>query len=335
MIRGAGEQPGRVARNDGNADQALAGPRAFERQDQAPFLAHACMEPMNCTADVRADGCDVYVPTQGQTASHQAAIGASGMPADKVNIHTTYMGGGFGRRGEADFVIDAVETSKAVVTGQVVWSREHDIHHDYYRRPPMRAWGRPGRDWGADGVQATADRAVADEARRRPAPNGADFISLDGAANLPYPIPNVSVEYKGRTRAPVRLWPLVGALFQGFVVEAFVDELAVDGRKELTRISFGATRWGKSIRGSRRRSNWARRRPAWSTPLAMWRGRGPSSTERFCSICVEVSEVSSIRRAPAKGAQGRLLGRLRLGDQLGYDQGSYGRAASSMAWMRH
>src|SRR5262249_48699489 len=109
------QQPGKVGRNDGDADQALAGAQRssgspFERQYDAPFLAHACMEPMNCTADVRADACDVYVPTQGQTPSHQAAIAASGLPAAKVKIHTTYMGGGFGRRGEADFVTDAVET---------------------------------------------------------------------------------------------------------------------------------------------------------------------------------------------------------------------------------
>src|SRR5215211_655320 len=92
------------------------------------------MEPMNCTADVKAGSCDVYVPTQGQTASQQAAIAASGLSADKVKIHTTYMGGGFGRRGEADFVTDAVETSKAVGKPvKVVWTREDDMQHDYYR----------------------------------------------------------------------------------------------------------------------------------------------------------------------------------------------------------
>src|SRR5438034_831963 len=108
------EQPGKAARNNGDAMAALkTSTRSFERVFEVPFLAHACMEPMNCTADVRADRCDVWVPTQGQTASHQAAIAASGLPAKAVNIYTTYLGGGFGRRGEADFVTDAVETSKA------------------------------------------------------------------------------------------------------------------------------------------------------------------------------------------------------------------------------
>src|SRR5437667_2745083 len=138
------EQTGKVARNDGDATAALkSSTRTFERVFEVPFLAHATMEPMNCTAEVRADGCDVWVPTQGQTASHQAAIAASGFPADKVKIHTTYLGGGFGRRGEADFVTEAVETSKAVGKPvKVVWSREDDIQHDSYRPVTyVRMWG--------------------------------------------------------------------------------------------------------------------------------------------------------------------------------------------------
>src|SRR5438094_1897328 len=106
------EQPGSVARNNGDAQAEIKNnTKSFERVYEVPFLAHACMEPMNCTADVRADRCDVWVPTQGQTASQQAAMAACGLPADKVHIFTTYLGGGFGRRGEADFVADAVETS--------------------------------------------------------------------------------------------------------------------------------------------------------------------------------------------------------------------------------
>src|SRR5262249_20710501 len=103
------EQPGKIARNDGGGPApATDKTRACERVFEVPFLAHACMEPMNCTADVRSDRCDVWVPTQGQTASHAAAVAASGLPAKSVNVYTTYLGGGFGRRGEADFVTDAV-----------------------------------------------------------------------------------------------------------------------------------------------------------------------------------------------------------------------------------
>jgi isoquinoline 1-oxidoreductase beta subunit len=138
------EQPGKFARNDGDAPAALKNnTKSFERVFELPFLAHATMEPMNCTADVRADRCDVWVPTQGQTASHEAAIAASGLPGTAVSIHTTYLGGGFGRRGEADFVTDAVETSKAVGKPvKVVWTREDDMQHDYYRPVTyLRMWG--------------------------------------------------------------------------------------------------------------------------------------------------------------------------------------------------
>src|SRR5215831_12008501 len=137
------EQPGKVARNDGDANAALKNARSFERVFEVPYLAHATMEPMNCTADVRSDRCDVWVPTQGQTASHEAAIAASGLPGKAVFVHTTYLGGGFGRRGEADFVADAVETSKAVGKPvKVVWTREDDMQHDFYRPVTyIRMWG--------------------------------------------------------------------------------------------------------------------------------------------------------------------------------------------------
>ncbi|HKE82977.1 MAG TPA: molybdopterin cofactor-binding domain-containing protein, partial [Vicinamibacterales bacterium] len=229
------QQPGKVARNDGNTEAALKTDKGFERTFEAPFLAHACMEPMNCTADVGADRCDVYVPTQGQTASHQAAVAASGLPADKVKVHVTYMGGGFGRRGEGDFVTDAVETSKAIGKPvKVVWSREDDMQHDYYR-PVSYA-----RMWGA--VDASGkptvfmQRLVQQSLMKRIGglpPNGVDFISVDGSANLPYTIPNIRIEYiEHDPGIPFGFWRSVGASFQGFVVEAFIDELAAAAKKD-------------------------------------------------------------------------------------------------------
>jgi isoquinoline 1-oxidoreductase beta subunit len=292
------QQPGSVARNDGNADQALAGPRAFERQYEAPFLAHACMEPMNCTADVRADGCDVYVPTQGQTASHQAAIGASGMTADKVKIHTTYMGGGFGRRGEADFVIDAVETSKAIGKPvKVVWSREDDIQHDYYR-PVSYA-----RMWGALDASGTPtvfkQRLIQQSLMKRIGglpPNGIDFISLDGAANLPYTIPNVRIEYKETDPGiPFGFWRSVGASFQGFVVEAFIDEMATTAGKD--PYQFRRDLLSKAPR-HKAALELAAEKAGWGTPLPKGRGRGIAVMECFGSILAQVTEVT----VDAKGA---------------------------------
>jgi isoquinoline 1-oxidoreductase beta subunit len=290
---GLAQEPGKVARNDGNADTALAGTtRKFERQYEAPFLAHACMEPMNCTADVKAGSCDVYVPTQGQTASHQAAIAASGLTADKVKIHTTYLGGGFGRRGEADFVIDAVETSKAVGRPvKVVWTREDDVQHDYYR-PISYA-----RMWGALDAsgQPTVfmQRLVQQSLMKRIGglpPNGVDFISLDGAANLPYAIPNVRIEYiENDPGIPFGFWRSVGASFQGFVVEAFVDELATTAGKD-------PYQFRRDLLGKHPRHlavlNLAAEKAGWSTPVPRGRGRGIALMECFGSILAQVSEVS-------------------------------------------
>jgi len=105
---------GTVGRNEGDAEKALrSAARQIEAVYEVPYLAHACMEPMNCTAHVRADGCDIWVPTQAQTGTHQTAMRLTGLPAGKVRVHTTFLGGGFGRRGEQDFVSDAIETSRA------------------------------------------------------------------------------------------------------------------------------------------------------------------------------------------------------------------------------
>jgi isoquinoline 1-oxidoreductase beta subunit len=283
------EKPGAVARNDGNAD-AVQG--AFERQYEAPFLAHACMEPMNCTADVKAGSCDVYVPTQGQTASHLAAIAASGLKPEQVKIHTTYLGGGFGRRGEADFVTEAVEVSKAVGRPvKVVWTREDDIQHDYYR-PISYA-----RMWGA--VDATGkptvfkQRNVQQSLMKRVGglpPNGVDFIALDGSANLPYDIANVKIEYiEGDPGIPFGFWRSVGASFQGFAVEAFVDELAAMAKKD-------PYLFRRDLLGKHPRHlavlNLAAEKAGWSTPVPRGRGRGIALMECFGSILAQVSEVS-------------------------------------------
>jgi isoquinoline 1-oxidoreductase beta subunit len=287
------QQPGKMARNDGDADRGLSGsPRKFERVFEAPFLAHACMEPMNCTADVRADGCDVYVPTQGQTASHLAATAASGLPADKVKIHTTYLGGGFGRRGETDFVLDAVETSKAVGRPvKVVWTREDDIQHDYYR-PVSYA-----RFWGALDAAGKPtvfqQRLVQQSLMKRVGglpPNGVDFISVDGAANLPYDIPNVRIEYiESDPGIPYGFWRSVGASFNGFAVEAFVDELATTAGKD--PYQFRRDLLSKAPR-HRAVLELAAEKAGWGTPVAQGRGRGIALMECFGSILAQVTEVS-------------------------------------------
>jgi isoquinoline 1-oxidoreductase subunit beta len=287
------QQPGKVARNDGNADGALASStRTVDRVYEAPFLAHATMEPMNCTADVRADRCDVYVPTQGQTASHQAAAAASGLTADKVKVHTTYMGGGFGRRGEADFVIDAVETSKAVGRPvKVVWTREDDMQHDYYRPVSYaRMWGSVD---AAGKPTVFKQRLVQQSLMKRVGglpPNGVDPISVDGSATLPYDIPNIRVEYTETDPGiPYGFWRSVGASFQGFAVEAFIDEMATTAGKDPFR--FRRDLLGKAPR-HRAVLELAAEKAGWGTPLPAGRGRGIAVMEAFGSILAQVTEVS-------------------------------------------
>ena len=243
------------------------------------------MEPMNCTADVQADSCDVYVPTQGQTASQQAAMAASELPADKVKIHATYMGGGFGRRGEADFVIDAVETSKAVGKPvKVVWTREDDMQHDYYRPVSYaRMWGAVDAQRQADGVHAAPRAAVADEAHRRAA---AERRRLHLARRRREPAVRHPERpdrvHRARSRHSVRLLAIGRRLVPG-----------------LRRSRRSSTSWRRP-RGRIRISSdaicWARRRAieaaldlaaekaGWGKPLPQGRGRGIAVMECFGSI---------------------------------------------------
>jgi isoquinoline 1-oxidoreductase beta subunit len=287
------EQPGKVARHDGDVSAALKGAaRSIDRVFEVPFLAHATMEPMNCTADVQADRCDVWVPTQGQTASQQAAMAASGLPASKVHIFTTYLGGGFGRRGEADFVTDAVETSKAVGKPvKVVWTREDDMQHDFYRpityvkmSAAVDASGKP---------TAFQLRMIQQSLMKRIGglpPNGVDFISVDGAANLPYDIPNIRIEYtESDPGIPFGFWRSVGASVTGFVVEGFVDELAAAAGED--PFEFRRSRLGKHPR-HKAVLELVAEKSGWGKPLPPGHARGIALIECFGSIVGQVAEVS-------------------------------------------
>jgi isoquinoline 1-oxidoreductase beta subunit len=287
------EQEGKVARNDGDVNTALRGnTRAFERVYEVPFLAHACMEPMNCTADVRADRVDIWVPTQGQTASQGAAAAASGLPPNKVNVHTTYLGGGFGRRGEADFVTDAVEASKAAGKPvKVIWTREDDIQHDYYR--PVTYVRMRGAVDGNGKPIAFMQRMVQQSLMKRLGqlpPTGIDFISMEGAANMAYAIPNIRIEYtETDPGVPYGFWRSVGASVQGYVVEAFIDELATSAGKD--PYIFRRDLLAKAPRHLAV-LNLVAEKSGWGKPLPAGRSRGIALMESFGSIIAQVAEVS-------------------------------------------
>jgi len=223
---------GADARNDGNAEQALAGAATrLEAVYEAPYLAHATMEPMNCTAHVRPDACEIWVGTQAQTSSVQAAARITGLPAERITVHTLYLGGGFGRRSQTDFVEDAVHLSKA--TGRpvkVIYTREDDMRAGWYRPVTYNelAAGLDAQGWPVAWVHRIAGASIVEQFG--PLRNGIDASSVEGAANLPYRVPNVHVTYAA-PKLPVTTWwwRSVGSSQNAYITECFLDELARAG----------------------------------------------------------------------------------------------------------
>src|SRR3989442_176623 len=241
VVRGldeASQQPGVVARRQGDAAGALAG--AAQRIDQVyqvPFLAHATMEPMNCTVHVRKDSCEVWTGSQTLTRAQATAARVTGLPLEKVVGHNNLLGGGFGRRLEYDYVTQAVRIGQQVEGPvKVVWTREDDRQHEFYRpyyydrmAAGLDASGRP---------VAWTHRLVGPAIVARYAPpafkNGIDPDGVDGAVHVLYDIPAIQIE-NVRHEEPVlntTFWRGVGPTHNIFVIESFVDELAVAAKAD-------------------------------------------------------------------------------------------------------
>ena len=216
------------------------GSREISALYEVPYLAHACMEPMNCTADVRQGSCEIWAPTQSSTMARDAAAELLDLDEDQVQVHTTFLGGGFGRRVETDTVRQAVQISKAVGRPvQVIWSREEDIQHDFYR--PMavaRFRGLLSGDGRVLGVATrSASQSVIGNFVGRLAPFAAtsepDPSSVEGLAFSPYGFPNYLVEHKlMEGPVPVGFWRSVGHSFNAFLIESFVDQLAAEAGRD-------------------------------------------------------------------------------------------------------
>jgi isoquinoline 1-oxidoreductase subunit beta len=295
------KQTGAVARKDGDADVALASAaKKVEAVYEVPFLAHATMEPMNCTADVRADNCDIYAPTQFQTFSQITGAKITGLKPEQVRIHTTYLGGGFGRRAEQDFILEAVELSKAVGTPvQVTWSREDDMQHDFYR-PAVLVKLSGGLD-GMGTPVAWKSRVVGPSIMSRFFPgsvkNGVDETAVEGITTLKYGVPNFFVDYvMTEPGVPVGFWRSVGNSHNGYIAECFVDEMAKAGGKD--PVEFRRTLLAKELRllGV---VNLAAEKAGWNKPLPAGHYRGIAVIESFGSFIAEVAEISLDRKAKA------------------------------------
>jgi isoquinoline 1-oxidoreductase beta subunit len=288
-----GRQPGRVIRKDGDAEQALrGGGTTLEATYQVPFLEHACMEPMNATAHVRPDACEVWAPTQNPQGTQETAARLAGLPPEKVTVHTTLLGGGFGRRGEVDFVVDAVETSKAVgAPVKVIWTREDDMTHGFYRpathnvfRAALGAEGRPQAWWNrlvGPGIFILKGRAKPDEV---------DPTAVSGARDVPYDIPNVLVEWTNTNPGvPVGFWRSVASSQNAFITEGFVDELAHLAGKD--PYEYRRALLAKSPR-HRAVLELAATRANWGAPLPSGRGLGIAVAFSYGSYVAHVAEVS-------------------------------------------
>ena len=287
-------QDGAVARHDGDAVAALAGAaQRVEAVYEMPFLAHATMEPMNCTAHVRTGAVDIWAPTQNQTGVQMIGGQIGGVPPEKVAVHTTYLGGGFGRRFELDFIIEALETSKAAGSPvKVIWSREDDIQHAQYR-PANYHQLRAGLDASGRPV-AWTHRIVAPSIMARMFPqtvkNGLDGEAVEGGVGLPYAVPNVHVDYQlTDTGIPVGFWRSVNNSFNAFAVEGFIDELAAAAKQD--PYEYRRTLLANAPR-DRGVLELAATKAGWGTPLPAGRGRGIAVYKSFESFAAQVAEVS-------------------------------------------
>jgi len=216
----AAERSGDVVRAVGDVDAGLKGAaRTVEATYQAPYLAHACMEPMNCTAHVRGNACEIWAPTQNPQGIERAAAKLTGLSPEAITVHVTYLGGGFGRRGgPMDYATEAVELAKQIDGPvQVVWTREDDIQNALYR-PATYNVLRGGLD---------ARGAPVAWSHRLVGPEGGSFLLTRGADELIYPVPHFRLERVIEDPGvPVAPWRGVGPSQNGWVVESFVDELA-------------------------------------------------------------------------------------------------------------
>ena len=305
MLRLASE-PGTVIRSDGDFAKAhAAAAKKIEAVYEVPFLAHAAMEPVNCTAHVRGDICELWAPTQIPGAAAESVASALGIPRDHVKVHVTFIGGGFGRRLIQDYAVEAALISRDVgAPVQVVWSREDDIRHDFYRPAACHV------------LQASLDAQgnLVSWRHRGSSPSIETFYNGTGISpqasaqvdSLDFPalfIPNFRLEFTvAESGMPLGYWRSVDASGNQFVVSSFFDEAAhAAGRDPLEFLlaAFGPARkipvgTGNTLDVGRRRAviELAADKSGWHRPLAAGRGRGIAAAFGWGSYVAQVAEVT-------------------------------------------
>ena len=317
--------PGAVAEKVGDADRAMAG--AATRVDaiyQLPFLAHAAMEPMNCTVHVRPDGCEIWVGTQAIVRCQTGAAKTLGLPLDKVVVHNHLLGGGFGRRLEEDGVVRAVQIARHVDGPvKVVWTREEDTQHDMYR-PYWFDRLSAGLDAKGTPVAWTHRFAGSSVIARYIPPafkDGLDPDSTEGAIDLAYSLPNLRTEFLRvePPGIPTAFWRSVGPSHNVFVVESFMDELAAAAKQD--PVAYRLALLDKNPR--------AKAVLALAAEKAGWGECAASARRPWRRAAACVRQLHGLRRRSRSG-QGwrgsrparRLRARLRHGRQSGHGPGT-------------
>jgi isoquinoline 1-oxidoreductase subunit beta len=285
----------------GNVAQAFAGARTIEAWYRAPYLAHATLEPMNATARVLGGRVEVWAPTQVPQMCRGVAARVAGVPVDKVDLHVTLLGGGFGRRLEVDYVAQAVRVAMDMpgVPVQLIWSREEDTRHDFYR-PMQVARMRAAVDATGDltGLQIkSAGDAISPRWMERGMPSLAGPVDLpdkttsEGLFDQPYEFANQGIEHVfTRSGVPVGFWRSVGHSHNAFFSESFIDEIAAELKQDPVELRRKLLRRARRHRAvldlAVEKSGWGLR------PLPAGRARGVALHESFGSIVAQVAEVS-------------------------------------------
>ncbi len=303
-------RPGKVVRNEGDAGASLAAAaKKAEAIYELPFAAHVCMEPMNCTVHIQADRAEAWVPTQAPQWAQGVIAEAAKLPPDKVVVHTMLMGGGFGRRYQADFVMEAAQVAKAAGKPvMVLWTREDDMQHDFYR--PASYHKLQGALDGNGNLAAWKHFQTSTSIAAKWSEKGADDPGLGEfgtGATIPYTTPNIRIEYTlARSSAPRAWWRSVEHSSSGFVMESFIDELAAAAGQDPLAFrlrligdprkipQFGEGPNSPPLDTGRLKGvlQLAADKAGWGKPLPNGEGRGIAGFFSFHSYVAAVAEVS-------------------------------------------
>ena len=314
-LREAHKQPGAVFRNYGDTDGALSGAaKTVTATYQLPFLSHSPMEPMNTVAHVMSDKAIIITPTQFQQLVPHVVAGVTGLKPEQVEVRTTYLGGGFGRRIEMDFVIEAAEISKAAggVPVKMVWTREDDMTHDSYR--PAGLYSMTGGLDSSGKLVALRFSSTSPSITSRMFPSvvkdGLDPFAVEGIDNFPYAVPNLKFTYQIHdTGVKVGYWRAVSHNLNAVAVESFIDECANAAGKDPIAFRLGMLDTDISHKhalsglsagvpvGDRMKAalEMVREKSGWGSPLTAGRGRGVAVMEGYNTVTAMVVEVTVSR----------------------------------------